>query len=306
MANSNPLPLIHHLRVATVCLIPPAVLEPVRRQRRVDRGAGDRAMAEPTLDGPGVRELKPEFGTASILPFRIGCPDDGRTGVHPLGEATMPLAERGLSRTEAGDRLPVQGASVPGRTPRGSLRLVPGLPRMVRAVRGQSDRAGDIARIGVAAVRRHAGPDRPERRHTSAEEVGKPRLLFDHLVGDGEHARRNVEAKRLGGLDIDNEFKFGRKLERQVRRFCTLKNSSDVHPGVSPSVQLAGTIAHQPSILHIFAQIVHRGHLVSRFQRKEVVAIAGEQRAADDNKSANLSFGECCESGLKVGRVARL
>jgi len=28
--------------------------------------------------------------------------------------------------------------------------------------------------------------------------------LFDHLVGDGEHARRNGEAERLGGLEVDH------------------------------------------------------------------------------------------------------
>jgi hypothetical protein len=32
---------------AALLIIPPKVLEPVRRQRRVDRGAGDRPMAEP-------------------------------------------------------------------------------------------------------------------------------------------------------------------------------------------------------------------------------------------------------------------
>ena len=33
--------------------------------------------------------------------------------------------------------------------------------------------------------------------------------LFDHLIGDGEHARRNGEAKRLRGLEVKYELKFG-------------------------------------------------------------------------------------------------
>jgi hypothetical protein len=36
------------------CSIPPEVLEPIRRQRRVDRGAGDRPMSQPALNRPGV------------------------------------------------------------------------------------------------------------------------------------------------------------------------------------------------------------------------------------------------------------
>jgi hypothetical protein len=35
--------------------IPPEILEPIRRQRRVDRGAGDRPMAEPACPGVAAR-----------------------------------------------------------------------------------------------------------------------------------------------------------------------------------------------------------------------------------------------------------
>jgi hypothetical protein len=45
---------------------PPDVLEPVRRQRRVDGGAVDRPMAEPALDRPGVVSLVGEGVTAGV------------------------------------------------------------------------------------------------------------------------------------------------------------------------------------------------------------------------------------------------
>jgi hypothetical protein len=35
---------------------------------------------------------------------------------------------------------------------------------------------------------------------------GKTVRLFDNLVGNGEHTRRNGEAERLGGLEIDRQF----------------------------------------------------------------------------------------------------
>ena len=37
---------------------------------------------------------------------------------------------------------------------------------------------------------------------------------FDHLVGDREHARRNCEAKRLGGLQIDHELELSGLIDR--------------------------------------------------------------------------------------------
>jgi len=42
----------------------------------------------------------------------------------------------------------------------------------------------------------------------------EPATLFDHLVGAIENGQRNLQAKRLGGLEIDHEFKLGGLLHR--------------------------------------------------------------------------------------------
>src|SRR5262249_58065161 len=42
------------------------------------------------------------------------------------------------------------------------------------------------------------------------------RVLFDHLVGAGDERGRHGETKRLGGLEIDNEFELRGLLDRQI------------------------------------------------------------------------------------------
>ena len=62
----------------------------------------------------------------------------------------------------------------------------------------------------------------PESRHWSAARKcplsatsGLVRL-FDHLVGTIQQRRQHREAERLGGFQIDNEFKFRGLLSRQI------------------------------------------------------------------------------------------
>ena len=53
-------------------------------------------------------------------------------------------------------------------------------------------------------------------------------VLFDHLVGAGEHGRQNFEAKRLRGFQVDYQLVFRRRLHRQVAWLLALEDAIDV------------------------------------------------------------------------------
>lgn len=53
-----------------------------------------------------------------------------------------------------------------------------------------------------------------------------PFCLFDHLVGEGKHGGRDVEPNRLGGFEIEDQFKLGRQLYGRSRGFSPRKMRS--------------------------------------------------------------------------------
>jgi hypothetical protein len=52
--------------------------------------------------------------------------------------------------------------------------------------------------------------------------------LFDHLVGTGEQGRRHIKAERSGGLQVDHQLVFGRRLHWKVFEFLTLEEAIDI------------------------------------------------------------------------------
>ena len=51
-------------------------------------------------------------------------------------------------------------------------------------------------------------------------------LLFNHLVGGKQKLWRNSQTKRLGGLQINDEFVFGRLLIRQITSLLAAMRST--------------------------------------------------------------------------------
>ena len=58
--------------------------------------------------------------------------------------------------------------------------------------------------------------------------LGAARILFDHLVGDGEQARWDDETERVGSPQVDDEFELGHLENRQIGRLFTFEDTACV------------------------------------------------------------------------------
>src|SRR5262245_64190387 len=68
---------------------------------------------------------------------------------------------------------------------------------------------------------------------------------FDDLVGAGKDCRRNGEAESLRGLEVDEEFEFGRLFDRQIGGLFAFENLVNIGTGTSEDCALVGAIGHE-------------------------------------------------------------
>ena len=86
---------------------------------------------------------------------------------------------------------------------------------MLEGPRADSEEKHEPASDADAAVvesLKALDPNRPIREADSCSAANL--RLFDHLVGSGEHGRRELEAERFGGLQIDDQLELGRSDDR--------------------------------------------------------------------------------------------
>ena len=53
-----------------------------------------------------------------------------------------------------------------------------------------------------------------------ARDEARAECLLNNLVGRGQQRFRDGEAERLGGLEVDDQFELGRRLNGEIGGFC--------------------------------------------------------------------------------------
>src|SRR5262245_2313953 len=130
--------------------------------------------------------------------------------------------------------------------------------------------------------------------------AAKKKSLFDQLVGDGEHARRNGEAKRPGSLEVDHELELGRLQDRQVGGFFALENPARVDAALAIGFGKAGSVAHQTASCGELAPFIDRRHRVADSQHDKLLALAVEEWRGGDEECPGALSDDGRERGVEI------
>src|SRR5215469_10700384 len=129
----------------------------------------------------------------------------------------------------------------------------------------------------------------------------RQRFLFDHVVGASKQRRRNIEAKRTGSLQIDDEFKLGRLQNRKIGGLSTFEDAAGINAHLPKYVTNAGPVAHQQASCDHFARKTTSGYSVTRCERDKLRGPTAKKRIRRYEKGIYSLSGNSGKGGVYFG-----
>src|SRR5438105_1806077 len=114
-------------------------------------------------------------------------------------------------------------------------------------------------------------------------------LSFDHLVGKREQRRRDRQAERPGGLQVDDHLELGRLHHWQVGRLLTSENPSEIDTGLAIAIREMRPVTDKTTRGYEFLLKIDRWQGMKCRQRDKLIAAGAEERISpDDDRSGML------------------
>src|SRR5262245_13360062 len=96
---------------------------------------------------------------------------------------------------------------------------------------------------------------------------------LDDVIGSQEQRRRDGETKRLGSIEIDDEFVFGGLLDGQICWLCAFENPVTVHSPEPCDLAQTRGIREQSTCDDVLSERVNCGQPISQRNLGELLSV---------------------------------